>query len=256
MSAHILVEQLGPIVKITMNRPEKKNAITLAMYDAMTAALTEAAATSTSRVIVLAGHTSIFSSGNDIADFMAAANGADIAAPLRFLRALAALNKPVVAAVHGPAIGIGTTMLLHCDFIYAATDARFKTPFVDLALVPEAASSLILPTLVGQRRAAQLLQLGAELSAETALDWGLITAVATGSDTPEALAMQTAQTLASRAPSALQATKALCHRHDRDAILQTIDIEGEQFLARLKSPEAGEAFAAFMQRRAPDFSKF
>ncbi len=254
MSELVVVDTSNRITTIRMNRPEKKNAISLAMYQAMTAALSAAAADSQVRVVVLAGSDSCFSSGNDVTDFIkAGSGGSGLDAPLHFLRALATLDKPVVAAVHGMAIGIGTTMLLHCDFIYAANSARFKTPFVDLALVPEAASSLILPSLVGHRRAAQLLQLGEEIDAATALHWGMITAV---DDAPEALARATAEKLASRAPTALQGTKALSHRHDRAAILETIEVEGAQFLARLKSPEAMEAFSAFMARRAPDFSKF
>lgn len=254
MSELVVVDTSNRITTIRMNRPEKKNAISLAMYQAMTAALTAAATDPQVRVVVLAGSDTCFSSGNDVTDFIkAGSGGGGLDAPLHFLRALATLDKPVVAAVQGLAIGIGTTMLLHCDFIYAANNARFKTPFVDLALVPEAASSLILPSLVGHRRAAQLLQLGEEIDAVTALHWGMITAV---DDNPEALARVTAEKLASRAPTALQGTKALSHRHDRAAILETIEIEGAQFLARLKSPEAMEAFSAFMARRAPDFSKF
>ena len=254
MTDLVVVETSNRITTIRMNRPEKKNAISLAMYQTMTAALTAAAADPQVRVIVIVGGPSCFSSGNDVTDFVKAGSGGNgLDAPLHFLRALASLDKPVVAAVRGLAIGIGTTMLLHCDFIYAAPDARFKTPFVDLALVPEAASSLILPSLVGHRRAAQLLQLGEEINAATAQQWGMITAV---EEDPEAVAQATAEKLASRAPAALQGTKALSHRFDRVAILETIDFEGAQFLARLKSPEAMEAFSAFMVRRAPDFSKF
>ncbi len=254
MSDLVVVETSNRITTIRMNRPEKKNALSLAMYQTMTTALLAAAADPQVRVIVIVGGPSCFSSGNDVTDFVKAGSGGQgLDAPLHFLRALVMLDKPVVAAVNGLAIGIGTTMLLHCDFIYAAPSARFKTPFVDLALVPEAASSLILPALVGHRRAAQLLQLGEEINAATAQQWGMITAV---EENPEAVALATAEKLASRAPAALQGTKALSHRGDRAAILETIDIEGAQFLARLQSPEAMEAFSAFMARRAPDFSKF
>jgi enoyl-CoA hydratase/carnithine racemase len=255
MTELVVVETSHRIATIRMNRPEKKNAISLEMYQAMTAALTVAANDGNVRVIVITGHASCFSSGNDVTDFVKAGSsgGVGLDAPLHFLRALVGLDKPVVAAVRGPAIGIGTTMLLHCDFVYAAPDAKFKTPFVDLALVPEAASSLVLPALVGHRRAAQLLQLGEEISAATAAHWGMITAV---DDNPEQIARTTAERLATRAPSALQGTKALSHRSDRAAILETITVEGELFLARLKSPEAMEAFSAFMMRRQPDFSKF
>lgn len=239
------------ITTIRIDRPEKKNALTVAMYEQLTAALA-AAADPAVRAVVITGSADTFTSGNDLADFARANQGLSTA-PLDFLRALATFDKPIVAAVAGVAIGIGTTLLLHCDLVVAGPTARFKMPFVALGLVPEAASSLLLPQLVGARRAAQLLLLGEQLDAPTALAWGLINEVA---DDPLAAAMAKARALAACAPSALRATKALLGRARREAVLDTIAIEGELFSQQLRSPEAMEALQAFMMRRAPDFSRF
>jgi enoyl-CoA hydratase/carnithine racemase len=247
------------ITTIRFDRPDKKNAITLDMYAALRAALEAAAGDAEVRAVVLAGSRDCFTAGNDIPDFMRAAQAGggsgsgDRPGPLGFLHALATFDKPLVAAVAGVAIGIGTTMLLHCDVVYAAPTARFKTPFVDLALVPEAGSSILLPALVGARRAAQLLLLGEELDAATALAWGLITGIA---DDPDAAAHAAARRLAGCAPSALRATKALLHRPTRDAVLEAMRAETEAFADRLRSPEAMEALGAFVARRPPDFSRF
>ncbi len=207
------------------------------------------------RAIVVAGSRDCFCAGNDIGDFVRASQGAggDLLAPFAFLRTLAGLEKPLVAAVAGVAIGIGTTMLLHCDLVYAAPNARFKTPFVDLALVPEAGSSILLPQLVGGRRAAQMLLLGEELDATTALDWGLINGVF---DDPHAVAHEAAKRLAGRAPTSLRTTKALTRRGSRDVVLEAMKIEGDAFAERLRSPEAMEAFQAFLSKRPADFSRF
>jgi enoyl-CoA hydratase/carnithine racemase len=256
MSEHIVVEQEQRVMTIRMQRPEKKNAISIAMYHAMTSAISMAAQTPQVRAVVITGATDCFSAGNDIADFVKSGSSGDVEklqAPLHFLRALATLDKPLVAAVHGAAIGIGTTMLLHCDFVYANASARFRTPFVELALVPEGGSSLMLPALVGHRRAAQLLLLGETIDAQTALSWGLITGVV---DDPMTAAQATATKLIALAPNALQMSKQLSQRPSREAILETISYEGVHFAARLKSPEAMEAFAAFMARRPADFSAF
>ena len=243
------------ITTIRFDRPDKKNAITLDMYVALRTALEAAAADSAVRAVVLAGTRDCFTAGNDLNDFLRRAQGSDGAAapPLDFLRALATFEKPVVASVAGVAIGIGTTLLLHCDLVYAAPSARFKTPFVDLALVPEAGSSILLPALVGARRAAQLLLLGEQLDAATALSWGLINGIA---DDPDATAHAAAQRLAACAPSALRMTKALTRRTTREAVLEAIRVEGDVFAERLRSPEAMEALQAFMARRPPDFSRF
>ena len=255
MSQHISVATADRITTLRFQRPEKKNALTLEMYAALGAALAAARDDSSVRAIVLTGGRECFTSGNDVGDFMRASQGGggDITAPLAFLRTIAELDKPLVAAVGGVAIGIGTTMLLHCDLVFAAPNARFRTPFVDLGLVPEAASSLLLPELVGARRAAQMLLLGEEVDAPTAHAWGLVNAVA---DDADAAARLAAAHLASRAPAALRTTKQLMRRHLRDAVRDTMAVEGQAFAERLRSPEAIEAFQAFMTRRSPDFSKF
>jgi enoyl-CoA hydratase/carnithine racemase len=254
MTAHIQVTTAERITTIRFDRPDKKNAITLEMYAALGAALEAAAGDATVRAVVIAGARDCFTSGNDLGDFMRAAQGGgDIHAPLTFLRTIATFEKPIVAAVAGVAIGIGTTLLLHCDVVYAAPNARFKVPFVDLGLVPEAASSVLLPALVGARRAAQLLLLGEQIDAPTALDWGLINGVA---DEVDAAAQAAATRLAACAPTALRTTKALTRRTTRDGVLEAMRIEGEAFAERLRAPEAMEALQAFMSRRPADFSRF
>lgn len=242
------------ITTLRFDRPDKKNAITIDMYAALRAGLEAAAGDPAVRAVVIAGSRECFTAGNDIPDFLRAAQGGgQVTAPLDFLRTLATFEKPIVAAVAGVAIGIGTTLLLHCDLVYAAPSARFKVPFVDLGLVPEAGSSVLLPALVGARRAAQLLLLGEQLDAPTALAWGLVNGVA---DDPAAAARAAAQRLAGCAPTALRTTKALTRRTTRDAVLEAMRIEGEAFAERLRSPEAMEALQAFMARRPADFSRF
>ncbi len=255
MTAHIQVTTAERITTIRFDRPDKKNAISLEMYAALGAALEAAAGDAAVRVVVIAGSRDCFTAGNDLADFMRAAQGGggDIHAPLAFLRTIATFEKPIVAAVAGVAIGIGTTLLLHCDLVYAAPSARFKVPFVDLGLVPEAGSSVLLPTLVGARRAAQLLLLGEQLDAPTALAWGLINGVA---DDVDAAAQAAATRLAACAPTALRTTKALTRRATRDGVLEAMRVEGEAFAERLRAPEAMEALQAFMARRPADFSRF
>jgi len=255
MSQHVHVTTADHITTVRLDRPDKKNAITLEMYAALADALEAAAGDAAVRAVVLGGSRDCFTAGNDLGDFLRAAQGGGGEHPraLAFLRNLAAFDKPLVAGVAGVAIGIGTTMLLHCDLVYAAPSARFKTPFVDLALVPEAGSSVLLPALVGARRAAQLLLLGEQLDAPTALDWGLINAVV---DDPDAAAATAARRLAGCAPGALRATRALTRRATREAVLEAMRVEGEVFSERLRSPEAIEAFQAFMARRPPDFSRF
>jgi enoyl-CoA hydratase/carnithine racemase len=254
MTQHVRVTTADHITTIRFDRPDKKNAITLEMYGALTAALEAAAADPAVRAVVLGGARDCFTAGNDLGDFMRVAQGGgETGAGQGFLRCLVGFDKPLVAAVGGVAIGIGTTMLLHCDLVYAAPGARFKTPFVDLALVPEAGSSMLLPALVGARRAAQLLLLGEQIDARTALDWGLINGV---TDDPDGDAAAAARKLAGCAPGALRATKALTRRASREGVLEAMRVEGEAFAERLRTPEAMEAFQAFMARRPADFSRF
>jgi enoyl-CoA hydratase/carnithine racemase len=255
-STHVQVTTADRITTIRLDRPDKKNALTFEMYGAMGGALEAAAADPAVRAVVIAGSRECFTAGNDLGDFARVARGGATTEPsaaFGFLRSLASFDKPLVAAVAGVAIGVGTTMLLHCDLVYAAPNARFKVPFVDLGLVPEAGSSILLPLIVGPRRAAQLLLLGEQLDAPTARDWGLVTGVA---DDFEAVAFAAARRLAASAPAALRITKSLVRRGHHDAVLEAMRIEGEAFAERLRSPEAMEAFQAFAERRAPDYTRF
>ena len=254
MSANISVETRDRILTIRMDRPEKKNALTGAMYSAMTEALRQADSDSAVRVVLVTGSENCFTAGNDLADFAAAEPGRPAPA-VRFLEALAAATKPVVAAVSGVAIGIGTTMLLHCDLVYAAAGARFQLPFVNLGLCPEAASSLILPWRMGHHRAAELLFFGEPFTAEAAHDLGLVNEVLPDAEL-SAAALKKALELRDKPPAALRATKRLLKSAPADAIRQAMARELEQFAALLQAGEAKEAMAAFLERRKPDFSRF
>lgn len=251
----IITEIKDSLLQIQMNRPEKKNALTIEMYKDMTKALQEASANSSIRAVVFCGQPDIFSSGNDLQDFMKGVEVVEESAVLLFLKELSAFPKPVVASVAGPAIGIGTTMLLHCDLIYAAKNSRFQLPFVNLALVPEAASSLMLPARIGYHRAAELLLLGEVFSADKALEYGLINGVV---DNGEELstALEAAKKLATKPPSAIRLSKMLLKQSTTEAVHQRIDDEAVHFSQCLKSPEAAEALKSFYEKRAPDFSKF
>jgi len=243
------------VATIEIARPEKKNALTAAMYQAMADALRAAADDAAVRALLITGQPGVFTSGNDLEDFMQRPpQGAD--SPVaQFMRALLECDKPVVAAVTGAAIGIGTTLLLHCDFVYVSDEARLATPFVSLGLVPEYASSLLMPLLMGQRRAAERLLLGDPFTAEIAVECGLANAVL-----PAAEVVNHARRVAERfnalPPGAVRDTKRLMRRAGRDAVLQAMQAESEIFGARLRSPEAREAFQAFFDKRKPDFSKF
>jgi len=254
MSDQILVNVQDRVLSIRMNRPEKKNALTGAMYRAMTEALTQADADANVRAVLITGAPDCFTAGNDISDFASARPGQDSPAIL-YLQTLAATAKPVLAAVGGVAIGIGTTMLLHCDLVYAAAGARFQLPFVNLGLCPEAASSLILPSLMGTHRAAQLLLFGEPFGADVARDLGIVNQLVPD---PELLPTATAeaQRLAEKPPSSLRTTKMLLKTGQAEAIKQAMAREGQHFAALLQGPEAKEAMAAFLERRKPDFSRF
>ncbi len=199
---------------------------------------------------MLTGAGGVFTAGNDLADFMMDPPTGPDSAVFQFLQAASTFPKPLLAAIEGPAIGIGTTVLLHCDFAYAAPSARFKMPFVDLGLVPEAASSLLVPRLAGHARASELLLLGATFSAETAREIGLVNAVG---DAPLERAQETARALAKKPPEAVRLSKALIKASTAEAVGETIVREGALFIERLGSPEAQEAFAAFFEKREPVF---
>jgi enoyl-CoA hydratase/carnithine racemase len=254
MAEHIVVTVQDRVLHLRLDRPEKKNALTRGMYLGMIDAVRRAEGDPDVRVLLITGAEDCFTAGNDLMDFANAKPGESSPAIL-YLETLAAAQKPVVAAVGGVAVGIGTTMLLHCDLVYAAADARFQLPFVNLGLCPEAGSSLLLPELMGHRRAAELLFFGEPFSAERARDLGIVNAVVAGNELL-ATARAKAQALAEKPPSALRTTKSLLKRPVSPAVADAMRRETEQFAALLQGPEAKEAMAAFLQRRKPDFSKF
>lgn len=256
---NIKTATLDGVATVEIARPEKKNALTVAMYQAMAEALNAAAADPAVRSVLVTGQPGIFTSGNDIEDFMSRppGQGSDaMDSPVfRFMRALLDCPKPVVAAVTGAAIGIGTTMLLHCDFVYVSDEARLAMPFVSLGLVPEFASSLLVPQLMGQARAAEKLLLGEPITPGQAVEFGIANAVLPAGEVVNH-ARRVAQRLNRLPPGAVREAKALMRGPQREATLKTIGVEGELFAKRLRSPEAMEAFQAFFQKRKPDFSKF
>ncbi|MBA3449078.1 MAG: crotonase/enoyl-CoA hydratase family protein [Pseudaminobacter sp.] len=248
MTQHIIVERLGAIQVIRMNRPDKKNAITRKMYAAMAEALIGGDADEAIRVHVFLGVPGAFSSGNDLADFMAVATGGESGGEVwDFLIALARSEKPIVSGVDGIAVGIGTTINLHCDLTFATPRTQFRTPFVDLGLVPEAGSSLLAPAILGRQQAFALLGLGEGFSAERAKDAGLIYAVV-DEDRLEAEVLAAAEAIAAKPPEALKIARDLM-LGSRDELVARIRQEGAHFQARLKSDEARTAFVAFMSRK-------
>jgi enoyl-CoA hydratase/carnithine racemase len=246
---------LNGVATIEIARPEKKNAITQAMYRQMADALDAATADSAVRAVLLTGQPGIFTSGNDIEDFMQRPAGATESPAFIFMKALMGCDKPVVAAVTGAAIGIGTTMLLHCDFVYISDEARLAMPFVSLGLVPEFASSLIVPQLMGNARAAEKLLLGDPFTGADAVECGIANAVLPAAEVAPH-ARRVAERFNALPPGAVRETKRLMRRARSAATLETIGVEGSAFAARLQSPEAKEAFSAFFQKRKPDFSRF
>ena len=235
-----------------MARPEKKNALTVDMYRAMTAAIREAVADDGVRVLLVTGSGDAFTSGNDLRDF-AEAPPMDADSPvLQFLAAISTCPKPIVAAVNGVAVGIGTTMLLHCDLVIADPSAKLALPFINLGLVPEAASSLILPRMLGHLRASELLLLGDAFDAATAERHGIVNRVSAPGES-EAEAMRWVEALAAKAPQALRLSKALLKREDGTIASRMAD-EARDFAAQLRGPEFREAVTAFMQKRPPRFT--
>jgi enoyl-CoA hydratase/carnithine racemase len=249
MTDLVIISDDGSVRTVRMNRPEKKNALTMAMNDAMAGGIESAAQNPALRCLLIAGAPTAFCAGNDIGDFLKAAGaGGGLGAPiLRFLYALARCDMPLVAAVQGNAVGVGTTMLMHCDHVVAASDARFATPFVGLGLVPEAGSSLIAPRLMGQARAFALLVMGRPLTADEAKAAGLVNTVV-APDAVEAEAMQAAREIASLPPQGVLASRRLL-RGKPDDIVARIDEEAALFKTRLQSAEARAAFEAFLMRK-------
>jgi enoyl-CoA hydratase/carnithine racemase len=239
---------------ITFNRLDKKNSITSSMYADMAEALSQAAADPAVRVVVFQGHESIFSAGNDIGDFLNQPPTTQESPVFRFLRGIATFEKPLLAAVAGPAVGIGTTMLFHCDLVYAGDNAAFSMPFVNLGLCPEAASSLLAPRMFGYHRAAEALLMGEAFFAEAAQEVGLVNRVVPPTEV-NGYAQAQARKLAAKPLTSLIATKRLMKGGDQQAVLQKMDEEGQDFGRMLREPAAKEAFGAFMEKRKPDFSK-
>jgi enoyl-CoA hydratase/carnithine racemase len=249
---HVRVERDGGVVAITLARPDRRNAITVAMYAALAEAIESAATDENARVISIRGEGEDFCAGNDLADFLAADLREGDGIPVwRLLRALARNQVPIVAAVHGNAVGIGTTMLLHCDLVIAAESARFHLPFVDLALVPEAASSLLLPRLAGRRRAARYLLLGEPFGAEEALDSGIASHVVAPAELDSAIS-ETVAALLAKPAEALRLTQRLLRAGTEDEMLERMELENGYFAERLRSGEVKAAILGFFSNRKPD----
>lgn len=247
------ITQRDHLCIITLNRPSRLNAITHAMYDALREALQTAREDGAVRVVVIKGSEGNFSAGNDMADFLNNPPTGKDSPVGRFLDELATFPKPIVAAVEGVAIGVGTTLLLHCDLVYVAASAKLKLPFVSLGVCPEAGSGLILPALMGHQRAAEILLLGDTVSGEKAVEVGLANSL---EEDCVAKALAQAERLAAQPPSALRLTKQLMKAGHLPAIQAQLATEGEHFFKRLASEEAKEALNAFAEKRQPDFSRF
>jgi enoyl-CoA hydratase/carnithine racemase len=254
MTEHVKNEIANGVVTLTLQRPEKKNALTGAMYDALTDALKQAETNASVRVVLFQGEGDSFTAGNDLSDFASQARGESaVDSPAhRFIETISKVSKPLVAAVQGNAVGVGTTMLLHCDLVYLADNAKLITPFVNLALVPEAASSWLLPLRIGHARAYAMFALGEPMEAAAALACGLANAVVPRGELHKK-AHDAAIALTKRPAGSLSFTKKLMRDHER--IAAQIAEEGLLFKERLTTPEAREAFAAFAERRPPDFTK-
>jgi enoyl-CoA hydratase/carnithine racemase len=250
----ILQHAEAGVMTLTLNRLERKNSITQAMYAALADGLAQAQEDASVRVVVLQGHETVFCAGNDIGDFLNAPPSTMESPVFRFLRGIATFPKPLLAAVCGPAVGIGTTMLFHCDLVYAGDNAAFSLPFVNLGLCPEAASSLLIPKMLGYHRAAEALLLGDPFMAEAALEVGLVNRVLPPTEANN-YAQAQAKKLAAKPISALIETKRLMKQGQQDAVLKQIVEEGATFGRMLREPAAREAFTAFMEKRKPDFSK-
>jgi enoyl-CoA hydratase/carnithine racemase len=250
----IVTEQSGNVLRVQFNRPTKKNAMTSAMYIAMADILNGAAKEDGVRVVLWHGSGDSFCAGNDIEDFLKNPPGPGDSPQSRLMNAFIAFEKPIVAAVQGAAVGGGTTMLTHCDFVYAGESAKFQMPFINLALVPEFGSSYSIPARLGYLRAAELIQLGKPFDAQRAAEFGLVTRVVPDRELLER-ATETAQKLAEKPAGALQACKRLMRDSVRSQLERAVKLENEEFSARLRSAETQEAFRAFSEKRPPDFTR-
>lgn len=253
---HIQTELTGGVLRITIDRPEKKNALTSTMYEGLAEAVEQGEANPEVRVMLLHGNGDSFTGGNDLEDFVANPwKGQTVPPALRFIAAMVGAKKPVVAAIHGNAVGIGVTILLHCDLVYAADNAKLIMPFVNLGIVPEAGSTVLLPATIGHQRSAELLMLGAPISGQRAYELGLVNAVV-ALDALLPTAMGAAQKLAEKPVGALRATKALLRKTSKLELDRAIKEEVAAIAERLDSPETREALTAFLEKRKPDFTKF
>jgi enoyl-CoA hydratase/carnithine racemase len=251
---HIKIENNAGVLTLTMARSDKKNALTNAMYGALADAIQGAETDDSVRVVLIRGEGDMFTAGNDVGEFAAIAAGGSSGERHvgRFLEALARSSRPLVAAVQGRAVGVGTTMLLHCDLVVLAENALLSTPFVSLALVPEASSSLLMPLRIGYARAFEMFALGEPVDAKSALAWGLVNRVVP-LDKLDAEAKAFAARLAKQPAGAVSTTKRLMR--NPETLMAQIRTEGEHFAKRLQTAEAREAFSAFAERRPPDFLK-
>jgi len=250
----ILTERSGSILRITLNRPAKKNAMTSAMYLNMAEILNDATKDDDVRVVLWDGAGDSFSAGNDLEDFLKHPPGPGESPQALLADALLNFDKPLIAAVKGVAIGGGTTLLTHCDFVFASESAKFQLPFINLGLVPEFGSTWSLPARSGYIRAAELILLGQPFDANVAAEIGLVTRVVPDAQLL-ATASETAEKLAAKPPGALRASKRLLKRSQREQVAQAIKVENEEFASRVRSAEAKEAFTAFFEKRAPDFKR-
>ena len=250
----IVTARDGAVARIAFDRPARRNAITAQMYEQLASAILAAEDDRGVRVMLLHGQPDLFTAGNDLEDFLRRPPAAEDTPGFRFLRVMSAARKPIVAAVNGPAVGIGTTLLLHCDLVYAGDNARFQLPFVGLGVVPEFASSYLLPLVAGYHRAAELMLLGEPFDAQRAYECGFVTRVAPAAETFE-IALQQAQRLAQLPPKSVRLTKELMKSTHRAAVETQLRAEGAHFRAMLGEPAAREAIAAFMEKRKPDFSR-
>ncbi|HUJ86249.1 MAG TPA: enoyl-CoA hydratase [Burkholderiales bacterium] len=255
MSANVLVETRDRVTRIELARIDKKNALTPEMYGAIAGAMSAAESDPQVRAMLIHGKPDCFCAGNDLNDFLERPPHGERSSTFDFLHLIATLRKPLVAAVGGVAVGIGTTMLLHCELVYAAPNARFQLPFVPLGLVPEAGSSLLLPAIAGYQRAAELLLLGRPFGADKALAAGFVTEIVAEADLLE-IARNASLALAALPPASVRLTKQLMKAAFARAVGEQIETEGRAFRERLGSPEAKEAMTAFFEKRKPDFSRF
>jgi|SRR6266404_1646305 len=253
MMSDIITERAGNILSVQLNRPAKKNAMTSDMYVTLADLFNDAARDASIRAVLWHGAGDSFCAGNDLEDFLKNPPGPGESPQARLMNAFINFDKPLVAAVHGAAIGGGTTMLTHCDFVYAGESAKFQLPFINLGLVPEFGSTCSIPALIGHVRAAELIFLGVPFDAQRAAELGLVTRVVPDKELL-ATATETAQKLAAKPAEALQTSKRLMKRSSREQLEQAMKVENEEFATLLRSADAKEAFTAFLEKRPPNFT--